>query len=292
MIEIKNLTKKFDTIVAVNDLSITFKEGVYGIIGENGAGKSTLLRLISGVYLKDKGEILVDGIENDLPAAKNLVFFLSDNPYYELNSNIKQTIDFYASVFPLDKERCFKLLKKLNLPNNVKISKFSKGMRRQFFLMMALSMDVKYLLLDEAFDGIDLLMVDEIKEIIVKLAEEKVILVSSHNTATLQNLCNNFVVLTKGKIVKDGTFEDLASTYVKYQIVTKEFLKKQDLIDFGINVISYKTLGSVINFITDHEINIDEFNAKFSPYFIENIPLDDEEVIKVQMLIGREKHHE
>ena len=119
MIEIKNLTKKFDTIVAVNDLSITFKEGVYGIIGENGAGKSTLLRLISGVYLKDKGEILVDGIENDLPTAKKLVFFLSDNPYYELNSNLKQTIDFYASVFPLDKGRCFKLLEKLNLPNNL-----------------------------------------------------------------------------------------------------------------------------------------------------------------------------
>ena len=74
MIEIKNLTKKFDTIVAVNDLSISFKEGVYGIIGENGAGKSTLLRLISGVYLKDKGEILIDGIENDLPTAKQLIF--------------------------------------------------------------------------------------------------------------------------------------------------------------------------------------------------------------------------
>lgn len=75
MIEIKNLTKKFDTIVAVNDLSITFKEGVYGIIGENGAGKSTLLRLISGVYLKDKGEILVDGIETIFQQLKIWYFF-------------------------------------------------------------------------------------------------------------------------------------------------------------------------------------------------------------------------
>ena len=291
MIEIKNLVKKFDAVIAVNNLSITFSEGVYGIIGENGAGKSTLLRLISNVYLKDEGKILVDGEDNSNHSAYKKIFFLSDNPYYERNSTIKQTISLYNSIFDLDENKCFKILEQFDLPIDRKISTFSKGMRRQLFIAIALSMNVKYLLLDEVFDGLDVLILDVIKNLIIQSAENKVIIVSSHNASVLQNLCNNFIILTKGKIENNGSLEDLASTYIKYQIVGSD-IDKQSLEAFGINVIQLTTLGSIIHLITDKEINIDEFKNRFNPYIIENIILTNEEILKINLLVGKENHYE
>ena len=291
MIEIKNLVKKFDSVIAVNNLSITFIEGVYGIIGENGAGKSTLLRLISNVYLKDEGEILIDGEDNSNHSANKKIFFLSDNPYYERNSTIKQTISLYNSIFDLDENKCFKILEQFDLPIDRRISTFSKGMRRQLFIAIALSMNVKYLLLDEVFDGLDVLILDVIKNLIIQSAENKVVIVSSHNASVLQNLCNNFIILTKGKIENNGSLEDLASTYIKYQIVGSD-IDKQSLEAFGINVIQLTTLGSIIHLITDKEINIDEFKNRFNPYIIENIILTNEEILKINLLVGKENHNE
>lgn len=291
MIEIKNLVKKFDSVIAVNNLSVTFTEGVYGIIGENGAGKSTLLRLISNVYLKDEGEILVDGEDNSNHSANKKIFFLSDNPYYERISTIKQTVSLYNSIFDLNEDKCFKILEQFDLPIDRRISTFSKGMRRQLFIAIALSMNVKYLLLDEVFDGLDVLILDVIKNLIIQSAEDKVIIVSSHNASVLQNLCNNFIILTKGKIENNGSLEDLASTYIKYQIVGSD-IDKQSLEAFGINVIQLTTLGSIIHLITDKEINIDEFKNRFNPYIIENIILTNEEILKINLLVGKENHNE
>ena len=291
MIEIKNLVKKFDSVIAVNNLSINFSEGVYGIIGENGAGKSTLLRLISNVYLKDEGNILIDGEDNSNHSANKKIFFLSDNPYYERNSTIKQTISLYNSIFDLDENKCFKILEQFDLPIDRKISTFSKGMRRQLFIAIALSMNVKYLLLDEVFDGLDVLILDVIKNLIIQSAEDKVVIVSSHNASVLQNLCNNFIILTKGKIENNGSLEDLASTYIKYQIVGSD-IDKQSLEAFGINVIQLTTLGSIFHLITDKEINIDEFKNRFNPYIIENIILTNEEILKINLLVGKENHYE
>ena len=291
MIEIRNLVKKFDSVIAVNNLSVTFSEGVYGIIGENGAGKSTLLRLISNVYLKDEGEILVDGEDNSNHSANKKIFFLSDNPYYERISTIKQTVSLYNSIFDLDEDKCFKILEQFDLPIDRRISTFSKGMRRQLFIAIALSMNVKYLLLDEVFDGLDVLILDVIKNLIIQSAEDKVIIVSSHNASVLQNLCNNFIILTKGKIENNGSLEDLASTYIKYQIVGSD-IDKQSLEAFGINVIQLTTLGSIIHLITDKEINIDEFKNRFNPYIIENIILTNEEILKINLLVGKENHNE
>ena len=291
MIEIKNLVKKFDSVIAVNNLSVTFTEGVYGIIGENGAGKSTLLRLISNVYLKDEGEILVDGEDNSNHSANKKIFFLSDNPYYERISTIKQTVSLYNSIFDLDEDKCFKILEQFDLPIDRRISTFSKGMRRQLFIAIALSMNVKYLLLDEVFDGLDVLILDVIKNLIIQSAEDKVVIVSSHNASVLQNLCNNFIILTKGKIENNGSLEDLASTYIKYQIVGSD-IDKQSLEAFGINVIQLTTLGSIIHLITDKEINIDEFKNRFNPYIIENIILTNEEILKINLLVGKENHYE
>ena len=204
MIEIKNLTKTFGSVKAVDDLSININQGINGLVGENGAGKSTLLRLISDVYEKDNGEILVDKEDNKNLNVKNNIFFLSDSPYSPSNASVNQTFDFYSTLFDLDKERFLEIMSNLSLPIDRKVSTFSKGMRRQFFLAIALSAKAKYVLLDEAFDGLDPLVLDTIKQEIIKDADEKTYIISSHNITSLERLCDNFILLSKGLLAFSG----------------------------------------------------------------------------------------
>ncbi len=95
MIEIKNVTKRFDSVVASNNLTIQLKSGIYGLVGENGAGKSTLLRLIANVIYPDEGEILIDGIPNEQKEAKQKIFFLPDDPFVRPGQTINSVYDFY-----------------------------------------------------------------------------------------------------------------------------------------------------------------------------------------------------
>lgn len=101
MIEVKNISKKFDTIQAVKEISMTIKEGnVFGLIGTNGAGKSTVLRMIAGVLKTDVGEILIDDIpvyENE--EAKKKMFFIPDEPYFFANANARDMEQFITAVF-------------------------------------------------------------------------------------------------------------------------------------------------------------------------------------------------
>ncbi len=287
MIEIRNLVKKFPGVIAVNDLTIDIHPGINGLIGENGAGKSTLLRLIADVYQKDSGSILIDGQPNDQKEVKNNLFFLSDNPYVYNNYNAKETIDFYSSLFDLDIDKFYQILDRLSLPRDRNISTFSKGMRRQLFLALSLSMKAQYILLDEAFDGLDPIVQDVIKEEIILHSADKTFLISSHNLLSLQRLCDNFILLSKGQCKKNGGAEDLGKNFVKYQAIFDKDLTIKDFKDAGINAVSVKKIGSisyvVINGIGEEE-NIKE---KFHPTLLENVPIDNEELIMLEMISAK-----
>ena len=196
MIEIKNLVKTFGSVRAVDDLSITINSGINGLIGENGAGKSTLLRLISDVYQQDSGSIVIDGLPNNDIKAKRDLFFLPDNPYAPHNSTVNQVFEFYSTLFDLDREKFRSIMNKLSLPLGRKVSTYSKGMRRQFFIAIALSSKAKYALLDEAFDGLDPLVLATVREEIIKDADQKTYIVSSHNISSLERLCS-LIYLTR-----------------------------------------------------------------------------------------------
>ena len=285
MIEIKNLTKTFEPkVIAVNDLSLDIKEGITGLIGENGAGKSTLLRLISDVYQKDEGEILIDGHDNREDIAKDNVFFLSDDPYYNGNDNALQNLKFYESLFDLDEEVFKRMMDKLSLPLDRKVSTFSKGMRRQLFLCIALSMKAKHILLDEAFDGLDPIVQEVVKEEITKFSKEKLFLISSHNLLSLERLCDNFILLSKGVLKKTEKKADVGKSLFKYQILFTQEVNEEDLKSNGVNVVSFKKVGSVVYLITlsdDKDLIID----KYHPSLIENVVIDKDEALKLEMMI-------
>ena len=129
MIETIGLSKSFDDIKAVDEISITIKEGqVFGLIGTNGAGKSTFLRLIAGILTPDEGKITIDGKEVfENPGAKSEFFYISDEQYYFANSVPDDMMKFYAAVYPsFNKDRYYKLMDNFALDKKRKINTFSK----------------------------------------------------------------------------------------------------------------------------------------------------------------------
>ena len=291
MISIKNLTKTFGPVKAVNDLTIDIYPGINGLIGENGAGKSTLLRLISDVYQQDNGEITVDELSNKEISVKNNIFYLSDNPYAPHSMNVEQVYDLYATLFDLDRNNFEGIMKKLKLPFDRKVSTFSKGMRRQFFIAIALSAKAEYVLLDEAFDGLDPLVLDVIKQEIIKEADHKTYIISSHNISSLERLCDNFILLSKGRCKKNSDMEHLGENFVKYQILTKEEIKEEDLKAVAIRTLTFKKLGSIYNIVTYGAIDEAKLKEKYHVILCEKIPIDPDELIALEMLNARKDNN-
>ncbi len=289
MIEIKNLTKTFGEVKAVDDLSINIYPGINGLVGENGAGKSTLLRLISDVYQSDDGTILIDEKENHEVDAKKEIFFLSDNPYVPSNSSVKQTYEFYYTLFSLNENRFVEIMNKLSLPLNRKVSTFSKGMKRQFFLALSLSANCKYILLDEAFDGLDPLVLETIKQEIIKDADEKTYIVSSHNISSLERLCDNFILLSKGRCKKTGNIEHLGENFTKYQIFAKENITEEILVALEYRVLSFKKVGSINNVVFYDDVDLTKLKKKFDILLAEKIPIDPDEIIALEMLSAKKE---
>ncbi len=290
MIEIKNLVKTFGSVRAVDDLSITVNSGINGLIGENGAGKSTLLRLISDVYQPDSGEIIIDGIKNNDIKAKKEVFFLPDNPYAPHNSAVMQTFEFYSTLFDLDKDKFMEIMNKLSLPTDRKVSTYSKGMRRQLFIAIALSSNAKYALLDEAFDGLDPLVLATVREEIIKDADKKTYIVSSHNISSLERLCDSFILLSKGRVGKNGDVEHLGENFVKYQILVKGQLEQKDLEALSYRVLSFKKVGSICNVVFHDEIDESIIRNKMDVILLEKIAIDPDELIALEMLDARKEN--
>lgn len=290
MIEIKNLVKTFGSVRAVDDLSITVNSGINGLIGENGAGKSTLLRLISDVYQPDSGEIIIDGIKNNDINAKKEVFFLPDNPYAPHNSAVMQTFEFYSTLFDLDKDKFMEIMNKLSLPTDRKVSTYSKGMRRQLFIAIALSSNAKYALLDEAFDGLDPLVLATVREEIIKDADQKTYIVSSHNISSLERLCDSFILLSKGRVGKNGDVEHLGENFVKYQILVKGQLEQKDLEALSYRVLSFKKVGSLCNVVFHGEIDESIIRNKMDVILLEKIAIDPDELIALEMLDARKEN--
>lgn len=289
MIAINKLIKTFGPVRAVDDLTLTINPGINGLVGENGAGKSTLLRLLSDVYQADEGCIYIDGVKHNLIEAKRNLFFLSDDPYAPKNYTIIQVFNFYSSLFELDREKFLLTMKKLSLPTDRKVSTFSKGMRRQFFIALALSSKSKYVLLDEAFDGLDPLVLDLIRQEIIKDAEEKTYILSSHNISCLERLCDNFILLSKGRCEKNDNIEHLGESFVKYQILTKDEMTLESLKKDGYQVLSFKKVGSISNVVFIGEVDEKKIKDHYQVILLEKITVDPDELIALEMLAARKE---
>lgn len=149
MIEIKKISKRFDKIEAVSDVSLSIEEGqVFGLLGTNGAGKSTLLRMMAGVLKEDEGEILIDGEAVwDCVEAKQKFFYISDEQYFFPNATPLDMAAFYKTLYPAFNEKRFrKFLVKFTLQKDRKIQTFSKGMKKQLSIFFVLKRQKNFII--------------------------------------------------------------------------------------------------------------------------------------------------
>ena len=169
MIEAQALTKRFDDTVALDALCCKIPEGaVYGLVGSNGAGKSTFLRLLAGVYRPDAGTLMIDQAPiYQNPAIRADIAFVPDELYFLPQSNLKRMRKLYAHTFrDFSSERFMELVEFFRLDPKKRLGTFSKGMRRQAALILALARRPRYLLMDEVFDGLDPIMRSYVRELI------------------------------------------------------------------------------------------------------------------------------
>ena len=199
MISIKGITKKFDDYIAVKQVDIDIREGmVFGLIGTNGAGKSTLLRMMCGVMKPDEGMITVDDMPvYDNPAAKEKIFFIADEPYFFPHGNAVDMEQYYSMVYKsFDKAEYYKLLQQIGLESKSKIATYSKGMKKQLAVILALASRTDYILCDETFDGLDPVMRQAVKSLLAKEMGERGLtpVIASHNLRELEDICDTVVL--------------------------------------------------------------------------------------------------
>ena len=288
MIEIRCVSKSFGATKALDDLCLQIGEGVTGLVGENGAGKSTLLRCISGVLNPEEGSILIDGVDRKEIAAKKELYFLSDFPYSPPNSTIDKVYEFYSCFYDFDLDRFHEILTHFSLPPNGRINNFSKGMRRQLFIALALSAKTKYLLMDEAFDGLDPIALDAIKGEIIKEKENgRSVLISSHNISVLEKLADRFVMLSKGHLAENEETQSLGKNFVKYQAFFPTAPTEEELSSLC-SLISYRKVGSIVNFVMEEdEAALSKIKEIYAPQFIEPVNIDGDELVTLAMIRAR-----
>lgn len=287
MITTKNLTKKFDGVTALEDVTCTIQNGcIYGMVGSNGAGKSTFLRVLSGVYKADGGEALLDGdpiFEN--PAAKAKIAYVPDELYYLPAANLKRMGRMYSALYPgFDMSTFNKLTKDLELPEDRGINTFSKGMRRQALTILALASKPDYIFFDETFDGLDPVMRNYIKKLICQDVVDRgaTAIITSHSLRELEDTCDQLSLLHRGGLILESDVQNLKTSQYKIQIA---FSEEYDRSKFdGIDIVHFVKHGSVSNLIVRGEKSRTvAYLSAMNPVLLDVLPLTLEEVFTYEM---------
>lgn len=282
MIEARELTKTFDRIKALDGITATIRDGeVFGLIGTNGAGKSTFLRCASGIYKPDCGSILIDGEEVfENPAVKARFFFISDEQYFLPNSTPIEMAQFYRNYYKkFDMERCKLLLKEFGLAERRKILTFSKGMKKQLSVLLALSAKTDYIFCDETFDGLDPVMRQAVKSLFAKEMEERGLtpVIASHNLRELEDICDHVGLLHRGGILLSKDIDELKLGVHKVQCVLKEGMEPGELT--ALTVLKEERRGRLCTLVVRGEEDEVRCVLKAAePVFYELIPLSLEEI--------------
>ena len=282
MIEIKNCSKAFGKIQAVNKVTMDIGEReVFGLIGSNGAGKSTLLRIMAGIIRQDRGEVLMDEepvFENE--RIKEHFFYIPDDAYIPANYNALDMAEFYRCIYPGFQQTRFEtMMKQFHLDGKRKISTFSKGMKKQLLVILGISTGTKYLFCDETFDGLDPVMRQAVKSIFASeiMSREFTPVIASHNLRELEDICDHVGLLHKGGMLLSKDLDDMKLNIHKIQCVLPAGVGSSDL--QGIDIIKTEQRGSLLTLtVRGKREEIQTILQAYHPVFFEMIPLSLEEI--------------
>jgi ABC-2 type transport system ATP-binding protein len=220
MIEIRNLSKRYGALTAVDDISFSVGAGqVLGFLGPNGAGKSTTMKMITGFLAPTSGSVSVCGhdVETQPLAAKACMGYLPEGAPSYGEMTVRGFLEFIAEIRGLspDKRRARldDIISRLALGGVLEqmIETLSKGFKRRVGLAQALIHDPQVLILDEPTDGLDPNQKHEVRSLIGTMAKDKIIVISTHILEEVDAVCNRAIIIANGKLLADDTPQGLAT---------------------------------------------------------------------------------
>jgi ABC-2 type transport system ATP-binding protein len=219
MIELKNLTKRFGHVIAVNRLTLSVPEGeIFGFIGPNGAGKTTTLRLMGGVLLPSEGSVIIDGIDmaKQPEEAKKRIGFIPDRPFLYEKLTGMEFLRFIGDLYSMKdhsfQEKAGEILKQFALDHwaDELIESYSHGMKQRLIISAALLHDPKVIIVDEPMVGLDPAGVRMMKAVFRSLAKGgTTIFMSTHTLGVAEDVCDRIGVIHRGTLIAMGAIEDL-----------------------------------------------------------------------------------
>lgn len=283
MINVCNLTKRFDKVLALDDLSINVTTGsIYGLVGMNGAGKTTLLKHITGILKADSGEIFIDGkptYENI--SLKQKTAFIPDNLSYYKSYKLKDAARFFNSVYVDWDDQLFnEIIDKFNLDSDMKISHMSKGMQKQAVFSLVLATQPDHLILDEPIDGLDPIARKLMWKFILDATarREMTVLVSSHNLKEMEGICDHIGILSHGKLLMERDLDELKSDIHKVQASFKNQIEPNKRYQ-NLDILHIESRGAVdLLIVKNSNEELDLFVDQNDPVVFDYLPLSLEEI--------------
>ncbi len=220
MLEVSNLSKSFGNVEALKDLNFKAEDGkIFGIIGRNGAGKSTTFRLILKIIEPTNGEILYNG-EKINENILDKIGYLPEEGSLISTYTVLELCEYYGALKLVSpeqiREKLVMWLEEFNIKEfmNRKIKDLSKGNRQKIQFIISVLHNPELLILDEPFSGLDPISVEELKKAILKLKSEgKTIIFSSHRMDHIEALCENILIIDKGKTLLEGNLKEIEANY-------------------------------------------------------------------------------
>ncbi len=234
LVKVVNVTKRYKDLLALDNVNTEIKKGrIVGLVGKNGAGKSTLMKCIIG-FSKFQGDIFIEGKE--IKYMDHKVFedtaFIPDINSLDGRLTVKSFIKFFSGVHPkFNQERFDKLFGTSNLPLRKKISKLSKGMKTKLYLILILSLDVSFLILDEPTLGLDIVYRNEFYNTILSsfYNEERTVFISTHQVEEIEHILHDLIIIDEGKILTNDTIDNLLTYYKLITIDAKDRDKLKEI---------------------------------------------------------------
>ena len=286
MLQITHLSKSFDSLKAVDDISFDIKEGeIFGLLGPNGAGKTTVISMIASLLKQDSGKIIIDSLDldKDLRKIKKLMGVVPQEMAFYEELTAKENLVFWGKLQGLRKktleERMTYYLEKTGLAGreNEPLKKYSGGMKRRINLIIGLIHQPKLLLLDEPTIGIDVQTRLNIYEIIKEASSSgTTILYTTHNLQEAEELCHRIGIMDQGKILAIGTLAELIKIVEEKDIA---LISGNFSADQGQKILTPVKDATILS-LKDGKVVLSLEASKKIPllleeFFKEGIPIDD-----------------
>ncbi len=211
MLESREATKLFGGKTAVDHVSLRLEKGhIYAMLGPNGSGKTTWMKMAAGLIKPTSGEVLFNGTPVNIESRKH-VAYMSTEPYFYSWMSVRDVGKYYGDFFEdFSMERYRSLLKRMQLTEDLKTKNLSSGMMAKLKIAVTMARDAAVYMLDEPFNGIDLLARDEIRSCILECASEvKLLLLSSHLVEEMEAIADRAVYLSEGRLVENTDLETM-----------------------------------------------------------------------------------